>query len=77
MLRRIKFGDLFQEQTDGGLSLKSALEVGGVVFSPGTTFQKGVAYGGIDFNLFKYRDVAVDDSTTSDGPMKLFGFYQD
>ena len=77
MLRRIKFGDMFQESGDGGLALKSALEVNGVTFSPGANFQKGVAYGGIDFHLYKYRDVAVDADDTGDGPLKLLGFYQD
>ncbi|HEY4522158.1 MAG TPA: hypothetical protein VJH91_00780 [Candidatus Paceibacterota bacterium] len=74
---RRKFRELFDESKDGSLTPKTPLEINGVVFSQGVTFQKGVAYGGIDFHLYKYRDIAVQADDMSEGPVKILGFYQD
>lgn len=77
MLRRLNFRDIFEELADGSLSPKFAIEINGTIFSPGVTFQKGVVYGGIDFHLYKYRAIAVESNDTSEGPLKILGFYQD
>ena len=70
---RKQFLEVFQEFPDGSLSPKSIINVNGVIFGPGTVFQKGVIFGGIDFQLYKYRDIAVE--IQSDGSFKIVGFY--
>lgn len=77
MTQRRKFRDVFDESTDGSLSPQMPIEVNGIVFAPGAVFQKGVAYGGIDFHLYKYRDIAVQSDDMSEGPVKILGFFQD
>lgn len=71
---RYKFLDIFQELTDGSLSPKSRVEINGISFSPGVIFQKGVAFGGVDFHLYKYFDIAVEK--LADGTLKILGFYK-
>ncbi len=75
--KRLKFLDIFQEYPDGSLSPKMSIEVNGVIFNSGTIFQKGVVFGGIDFHLYKYKDIAVISEENSEGPLKIFGFYND
>jgi hypothetical protein len=76
-IKREKFLDLFDERPDGSLSPKKAIEINGVVFTPGAAFQKGVVYGGIDFHHFKYRDIAIEVKENEEGPLKIAGFYED
>lgn len=71
---RYKFLDVFQELTDGSLSPKMQIEINGVRFGPGVVFQKGVAFGGVDFHLYKYLDIAIEKS--NDGTSKIIGFYK-
>ena len=52
--QRYKFLDIFKENSDGSLTPKKQIHVNGVNFDPGVNFQKGVAFGGIDFHLYKY-----------------------
>jgi len=64
-MNRFKFSDVFQENPDGSLTPKIRISVNGVSFGPGgMTFNKGVAFGGIDFHQYKNLDIAgeyVDD----------------
>ncbi|MDO8575331.1 MAG: hypothetical protein Q7R78_01350 [bacterium] len=71
---RYKFLDIFQELIDGSLSPKSQIEINGVSFGPGVIFQKGVAFGGVDFHLYKYFDIATEK--LSDGTLRIIGFYK-
>jgi len=71
---RYKFTDIFQESSDGALSPKKQIEVNGVVFGQGINFQKGVAFGGIDFHLFKYRDIAAIEKEGD--VLEIVGFYK-
>lgn len=73
MTTRVPFFEAFQELPDGSLSPRKPIEVGGTRFGTGVTFTKGVAFGGIDFQLFKGRDLAV--VLQPDGTMQLVGFY--
>lgn len=73
MEKRYKFLDVFQENTDGSLTPKRQIYVNGVTFGSGTTFQKGVAFGGIDFHLYKYFDIA---GTEENGILTIVGFFQ-
>ena len=70
---RIPFFEAFQELPDGSLSPQRPIVVGGTRFGAGVTFTKGVAFGGIDFQLFKGRDLAV--IVQADGTLQLIGFY--
>ncbi len=72
---RYKFDDIFQELPDGSLTPKRPIEINGIMFGPGTFFQKGVVFGGIDFHLYKGRDIAIIKQPNSDGPLKFGGFY--
>ncbi len=73
MITAIPFFEAFQELSDGSLTPKKAMEINGTVFGPGVTFRKGVAFGGIDFQLFKGRALAVEEQ--DDGTLKFIGFY--
>lgn len=73
MPERKKFLEIFQENADSSLTPKQSIEINGIRFGPGVTFQKGVAFGGIDFQLFKYRDIQVEPQ--ADGSLKIIGFY--
>lgn len=70
---RLGFLAVFSELPDGSLSPRVSIDVNGVVFGPGVVFQKGVVFGGIDFQLYKYRDIAVEK--LPDGNFKIVGFY--
>lgn len=70
---RFKFLEIFQENNDGSLVPRKQVSVNGIVFSPGLVFQKGVAFGGIDFHLYKYWDIEAEDK---DGILNITGFYQ-
>jgi len=72
-----KFLDIFEEFPDGSLSPKLAIEINGIKFTPGIRFQKGVAFGGIDFHLYKYRNIAIADQKNEDGSFKIVGFYKE
>jgi hypothetical protein len=71
--QRFKFLDVFQENPDGSLTPKRQIYVNGITFGPGTIFQKGVAFGGVDFHLYKYFDIA---GTEENNILKIEGFYQ-
>ncbi len=71
---RYKFSDLFEERADGSLSPKVQIKINGIIFGPGVVFQKGVAFGGVDFHLYKNRDIAATDLI--DGSKEIEGFYK-
>jgi hypothetical protein len=71
--KRYKFLDLFQENPDGSLTPRRQIYVNGVTFSPGVNFQKGVAFGGVDFHLYKYWDIAGKEV---EGVVVIEGFFQ-
>lgn len=72
--KRYKFLDIFQELPDGSLFPKIQVEINGITFGPGIVFQKGVAFGGIDFHLYKYLDIAAVEQPNN--PLKIIGFYK-
>jgi hypothetical protein len=72
--KRYKFLDIFQENSDGSLTPKKQIHVNGITFGPGgVNFQKGVAFGGVDFHLYKYWDIAVKEEN---GVLTIEGFYK-
>ena len=72
-MQRYKFLDIFQENTDSSLTPKRQIHINGISFGPGVNFQKGVAFGGIDFHLYKYWDIAGEEK---DGVLDIKGFYK-
>lgn len=66
-----KFLNVFQENSDGSLTPRRQIYVNGITFSPGTNFQKGVAFGGIDFHLYKYWDILGKEN---EGVLVVTGF---
>lgn len=73
MENRYKFLDVFQENSDGSLTPKRQIFVNGVTFGPGVNFQKGVAFGGIDFHLYKYWDISGKEENKT---LVIDGFFQ-
>jgi len=73
MQQRYKFRDIFYENVDGSLTPQRQIFVNGISFGPGVTFQKGVAFGGIDFHLYKYYDIAGREEN---GILVIEGFFQ-
>ncbi len=71
-MQRYKFLDVFQENPDGSLTPRRQIHINGISFGPGVTFQKGVAFGGIDFHLYKYFDIAGHEEG---GVLIIQGFY--
>ena len=76
-LKKYEFNSVFQELQDESLELKKSIEVSGVVYEAGTKFKKDVAYGGVNFHLYKNRALAVELTENSEGPIKIIGFYPD
>lgn len=70
---KIKFLEVFKENNDGSLTPQKPIFINGISFGPGITFQKGVAFGGIDFHLYKYWDIEAD---IKEGVLDIKGFYQ-
>ncbi len=68
------FFDIFQELPDGSLRPKVQIDVNGIVFGQGVLFQKGVVFGGIDFHLYKGKNIAAE--AKPDGSLKILGFYK-
>lgn len=72
-MQRFTFLDVFQENPDGSLTPRRQIHVNGITFGPGMSFQRGVAFGGVNFHLYKYRDIAA---TEEDGVLVVRGFYE-
>lgn len=71
---RYKFWDVFQELQDGSLTPKKQIDVNGIVFGPGVAFQRGVVFGGVDFQLYKQNDIAGIEMPGE--VLKIVGFYK-
>ena len=71
---RYKFFNVFQELADGSLTPKFQIEISGASFGPGVILQKGITFGGVDFHLYKYLDIAVEK--LPNGALKIIGFYK-
>ena len=75
--KRYSFSEVFKSGEDASLSLMLPIEVNGAIFPADTIFTKGILYGGIDFYLYKDRDLAVEVEKDSEGgPLKIVGFYK-
>lgn len=75
--RRVKFTDVFEEKSDGSLSPKVPIEINGVSFNSETIFPVGVIFGGIDFHLYKNRDIAVQKFEDPVENTHIVGFYKE
>jgi hypothetical protein len=72
--KRYKFLDVFRENSDGSLTPIRQIHVNGITFGPGVTFQKGVAFGGIDFHLYKYWNIVGNENNDI---LTITGFVQE
>jgi len=59
-LDRLHFFDVFSQNSDGSLTPKMMIKIGGVEFGPGVFFTPGVMFGGV--NIFQYigKDIAIE-----------------
>ena len=71
---RYPFGQIFKENLDGSLTPIKTIRVNGLAFGPDVSFQKGVAFGGIDFHLYKNRDIAAKEEN---GILNIIGFFKE
>ena len=69
---RYKFEEVFKKNSDGSLTPKRTIHVNGITFGYGITFNKGVAFGGIDFFNFENKDIEADEIN---GVININGFY--
>lgn len=69
---RYRFEDIFQENRDSSLSPRQPIYVNGVTLGPGVAFNRGVAFGGIDFFNFRTYDIEAENEN---GVIKIKGFY--
>jgi hypothetical protein len=72
--RKYKFDEVFKENSDGSLTPVRSIQVHQTVFGPSASFRKGVAFGGINFHLYKNRDIAAEEKN---GTLKIVGFFKD
>lgn len=57
---RYRFEEIFEERVDGSLSPRQRIRVGGVIFGPGVAFNRGVAFGGVDFHQFREHEIEAE-----------------
>lgn len=69
---KYRFFDLFQQNSDGSLTPKRPLHINGVTFGYGVSFNRGVAFGGVDFFNFLGNDIEADEVN---GIFNIKGFY--
>ena len=55
---RVKFNEVFKE-IDDGLENIISVQISGIKFGSNCRIGKGITFGGINFQLFKDRDLAV------------------
>lgn len=71
---RYAFDAVFRENFDGSLTPIRTIKVNGVLFGSDISFSKGVAFGGVDFHLYKNRDIAAKEE---DGTLTILGFFKE
>ena len=69
---RYRFDEVFQTNTDGSLTPRRPIHVNGVTFGYGVTFNRGVAFGGVDFFNFLNQDIEAEESNDT---LDIRGFY--
>ena len=58
-MARVNFDSIFIQHSDGSLEPRQRIRVGGVEFSPGVRFNRGVFFAGIDLTQFIGRDLEI------------------
>lgn len=59
-MAKIAFNSVFIQHPDNSLEPRQRIRVGGVEFSPGVRFTKGIAFSGVDFTQFIGRDLEIE-----------------
>ncbi|HWD88347.1 MAG TPA: hypothetical protein VG367_09490 [Mucilaginibacter sp.] len=58
---RVKFEDVFTNNSNGSITPKYRTQIGGVIMGPGgVSFGQGVSMGGVDIALYKGHDLLID-----------------
>lgn len=68
------FNEIFKENLDGSLTPIKTVQVNGIMVGPNVTFQKGVAFGGVDFHLYKNSHIAAKEEN---GILNIVGFFKE
>lgn len=72
-IMRVPFSSVFNQNSDGSISPKVTVRVGGVSMGPGVSFGKGVQMGGVDIASHAGKDLEIDKN--KDGSITLKGIY--
>ncbi|OFX23756.1 MAG: hypothetical protein A2033_12940 [Bacteroidetes bacterium GWA2_31_9] len=72
MIKRVRFDELFQINSDSSISPKKRITIGGITMGPGVTFSRGVSFSGIDLTLYIGRDFQVDEKADT---TEIIGVY--
>ena len=59
-IQKMKFRDVFSEDSNEALTLLVKLRVNKEDFEKGRVFQKGEKITGVDFHILRYLDIAVE-----------------
>ena len=59
-IQKMKFLDVFKEDTSENLTLQVKLRVESQDFNVDDSFGKGEKIGGVDFHIMRYFDIAVE-----------------
>lgn len=70
-MQRYRFLEIFRENLDGSLTNIKPINVNGATFN-NCTFGAGVSFGGVNFHLYKYLDIAAEERN---GILVIKGFY--
>jgi len=69
---RVPFNVLFKQNEDGSITTKNRFRISGVSYPPGILMVKGCSLAGIDWSLFKGRDLQI---RTDNGEAVIIGLY--
>jgi len=57
---RVPFNQIFTENSNGSISPRTAVNIGGVTMGPGVAFTRGVSFSGVDIASMAGRDLEVE-----------------
>lgn len=72
-LKRFKYHDVFQINTNGSISPRVPVSIGGISMGPGVSFGNGVFFSGINLANFVNNDI---QGYIENGVLIITGFYK-
>lgn len=70
---RVRFEEIFNI-TEGRITPKVTVKIGGVVMTPGVSFSDGVSFSGVDLSKYVGKDLDVEKHP--DGSVEIKGVYE-